>query len=99
MHLRITFSDLKMKRKHLHVKWVISSTMMAAMVICISCKQKSKTYKPTYSSSTSETKTLLYGVPTQSYYAINDLFVKYLNDSLKGVRVQTVATSSFLGYM
>jgi phosphonate transport system substrate-binding protein len=59
---------------------------------------KGKNYTPTYSTDNSEKKVLLFGVPSQSYYEVADLFVKYLDERLQGVQIQTVASSSFDGY-
>jgi phosphonate transport system substrate-binding protein len=63
------------------------------------CKQKSTTYEPTYSIDSGQKKTLLYGVPTQSYYEMNAAFVTYLNDHLPGLHIRTVASSNFSAYV
>jgi ABC-type phosphate/phosphonate transport system substrate-binding protein len=62
------------------------------------CNSAGKRYEPGYSMDSSSKKFLLFGVPTQSYYEITDSFVSYLNQHLKGVQIQTVASSSFAGY-
>ena len=61
------------------------------------CKSRTNHYEPTYSADTS-TQNILFGVPSQSYYEVTDLFVSYLNDHLKGVRVQAVASPSFVAF-
>jgi phosphonate transport system substrate-binding protein len=73
--------------------------LIYGFIILNSCKQKRKSYQPTFSADNPAKKILLFGVPTQSYYEITDLFVKYLNERLEGAQVQTVGISNFMGYM
>jgi phosphonate transport system substrate-binding protein len=63
------------------------------------CRQKGKTYEPTYLADSSAKKKLVFIVPTQTFYETADLFVKYLNDHLTGIQIQTVAGSSFMDYV
>jgi phosphonate transport system substrate-binding protein len=74
------------------------AAIICLSILCNSCKGKSKNYEPTYSTGNTAKKILFFGVPTQSYYEIDDLFIKYLNDHLVGTKIQTVANSNFLGY-
>jgi phosphonate transport system substrate-binding protein len=69
------------------------------MGVGYNCKSKTRAYQPSYSPDTTRKRILLFGVPSQSYFILSDLFVKYLNDHLKGSQVQTVASVSFLGYI
>ncbi|MGZ3924389.1 MAG: phosphate/phosphite/phosphonate ABC transporter substrate-binding protein [Flavisolibacter sp.] len=62
------------------------------------CKRKTVHYQPAYGNDTKEKKVFLFGVPNQSYYELTDSIVKYLNDHLKGIRVQTVATTTYGKY-
>lgn len=62
------------------------------------CKSKTLQYQPAYASDTKEKKVLLFGVPSQAYYESTDSIVKYLNDHLNGIRIQTVATATFGKY-
>jgi phosphonate transport system substrate-binding protein len=86
-----------MKGDFYKVLWQLS--LVFAFFFFSDCKQKRENYQPTFSVDTAAKKVLLFGVPTQSYYEITDLFVKYLNKRLDGVQVQTVGVSNFLGYM
>ncbi|MFL5739881.1 MAG: phosphate/phosphite/phosphonate ABC transporter substrate-binding protein [Flavisolibacter sp.] len=70
-----------------------------SVLLLTTCKPKSTTYEPTYSIDSGQKKTLLYGVPTQSYYEIHTAFVTYLNDHLPGLHIQTVASSNFSAYV
>ncbi|MFL5811687.1 MAG: phosphate/phosphite/phosphonate ABC transporter substrate-binding protein [Flavisolibacter sp.] len=83
----------------LRLKYFSGACILFTIVLCNGCRQKSVNYEPTYSTDIPSTKVLLFGVPTQSYYEIHDLFVKYLNEHLKGAKIQTVAISTFEGYM
>jgi len=72
---------------------------MACIVFTgIACNSVDNQYEPRYSVDSSTKNFLLFGVPTQSYYEITDLFVNYLNQNLKETQLKTVASSSFSGY-
>jgi phosphonate transport system substrate-binding protein len=88
-----------MKRQLFLLKRLSLPGIFLTLILCQTCKTKTEIYKPTYSADVSSKKVLLFGVPTQSYYEIHNLFVNYLNDHLQGARVQTVAAANFLGYM
>lgn len=64
----------------------------------IGCKSKTIHYQPAYTSDKEAKKVLLFGVPSQSYYELCDSLVRYLNEHLQGVQVQTVASSTFAFY-
>ncbi len=68
------------------------------VVLWVGCNSTKDKYEPRYSLDSSSKNFLLFGVPTQSYYEITDLFVNYLNQHLKGLQIQTVASSSFSAY-
>jgi phosphonate transport system substrate-binding protein len=55
-------------------------------------------YTPKFEVAGGERKVLTFGVPGQSFYETTDLLVRYLNDHLAGVTVQTVACSSIEDY-
>jgi phosphonate transport system substrate-binding protein len=75
-------------------------TALVLLLLCVTaCRSKSKKYEPTYSVDSMHRKTLLYGVPTQAYYEMHSAFVKYLNDHLKGINIQIVASSNFSTYV
>ena len=63
------------------------------------CKPKATPYEPTYSIDSGQKKTLFFGLPTQSYYEIWAAFGKYMNDHLRDIHIQTVASPNFLAYM
>src|SRR4051812_12464982 len=88
-----------MKSNVFLLKWLFLAGIICALVLCNSCKAKTKGYEPAYSADASPKKILLFGVPTQSYYDIYDLLVNYLNERLQGAQLQTVAASNFVGYM
>src|SRR5947207_1633315 len=73
--------------------------LVFSLLLFATCKPKSTTYEPTYSIDSGQKKTLLYGVPTQSFYEIHAAFVAYLNDHLPGIHIRVVATSNFLTYV
>jgi phosphonate transport system substrate-binding protein len=72
--------------------------LLLSFFLLTTCKPKATGYEPTYAADSAQKKTLLYGVPTQSYYEIHAGFVKYLNDHLPGLEIRIVASSNFLGY-
>ncbi|HET7896727.1 MAG TPA: phosphate/phosphite/phosphonate ABC transporter substrate-binding protein, partial [Flavisolibacter sp.] len=88
-----------MKNTRIYLALLLPFAMIAALFWCAGCQPKSVHYEPLFSTDTTTAKTLLWGVPTQSYYEITDLFVKYLNERLKDVKVQTVASSTFKRFM
>jgi len=77
---------------------VICLGMVGMGLVGIRCTSVDERYEPKYSEDSNAKRILLFGVPTQSYYGITDLFVKYLNQNLTGGQMETVASSSFLGY-
>src|SRR5438874_13385848 len=87
-----------MRNNSSFLKYLILPGILITFVFYSGCKTKAKPYEPVYTTDLSPKKVLLFGVPTQSYFEIHDLFVKYLNERLKGAEVQTVAISNFLGY-
>jgi phosphonate transport system substrate-binding protein len=87
-----------MYNKSYFLKYLVFPGILITFAFCSGCKAKAKPYEPVYTTDVSPKKVLLFGVPTQSYFEIHDLFVKYLNERLKGAEVQTVAISNFMGY-
>jgi phosphonate transport system substrate-binding protein len=73
--------------------------LVFSFLLSTTCKPKSTTYEPTYSIDSVQKKTLLFGVPTQSFYEMNAALVTYLNDRLPGSQIQTVASSNFSVYV
>ncbi|MES1216384.1 MAG: PhnD/SsuA/transferrin family substrate-binding protein [Bacteroidota bacterium] len=73
------------------------------VVVCffgyISCKSKEVKYEPTYVTDPATKKILLFGVPGQPYYEATSSLVKYLNQHLKNVQVQTVASFTLEEYV
>src|SRR5215217_159970 len=80
------------------IRTIFFCGLSCAVVLWLGCNSAKDKYEPRYSQDSSSKNFLLFGVPTQSYYEITDLFVNYLNQHLKGVQIQTVASSSFSGY-
>jgi len=73
--------------------------LVFSFILFTTCKPKSPAYEPTYSIDSAQKKTLLLGLPTQSYYELWAAYVSYLNDHLPGVHIQTVASPNFLAYV
>lgn len=73
--------------------------LVFSFLLFTTCKSKSPTYEPTYSVDSAQKKTIVFGLPTQSYYEIWAGFVSYLNDRLPGIHIQTVASSNFSDYI
>jgi phosphonate transport system substrate-binding protein len=86
-------------RNKLIIKWLSIAALMVGPGLCYNCKSKTKPYQPEYVQDTSRKNILLYGVPTQAFFILSEPFVKYINTRLKGARVQTVATTTFLGWV
>jgi len=99
MHFKTTWFNSFKKSKVFLLVWLFLPAIFCMSILCNSCKQKTKNYEPNYATDSSHKKILLFGVPTQSYYEIYDLFVNYLNDHLDGAQVQTVVNSTLAGYM
>ena len=72
--------------------------LVFSFLLFTTCKSKSTTYEPTYSIDSAQKKTLLFGVPTQSYYEMQAAFVTYLNDHLPETHIRIVTSSIFLTY-
>lgn len=73
--------------------------LVFSFLLFTTCKPKSTAYEPVYSADSVQTKNLILGLPTQSYYEIWTAFVTYLNDHLPGIHIQAVASPSFLAYV
>src|SRR4051794_39700237 len=98
MPLKTTSYNPKPDMHTISFKVYVSFEILFALLFFSNCGPKRQNYEPAYSN-TSTQKNLLFGVPTQSYYEICDLFVKYFNDRLDGPEIQTVGESNFLEYI
>jgi phosphonate transport system substrate-binding protein len=80
------------------IRMIFFCGFSGTVILWVGCNSTKDKYEPSYSLDSSSKNFLLFGVPTQSYYEITDLFVNYLNQNLKEVQLKTVASSSFSGY-
>jgi phosphonate transport system substrate-binding protein len=69
---------------------------MCPMTACSDRRQQR--YEPKFEAVGSGRKVLFLGVPGQSFYETTDLLVRYLNDRLDSVSIQTVACSGIEDY-
>jgi ABC-type phosphate/phosphonate transport system substrate-binding protein len=86
-----------MKRKTRSVTWP-AYVVIAIVILNSNCKSGGYEYRPTYSADTEKKKILLFGVSNLSFYNSTDLFVNYINENLKGARVQAIPSTSVAGF-